>query len=158
VARLYAASHTESADALWTPSKGNWMTQAEADAMAAKEHAVDHPARVAELMNGPEGQSELELYPDYRRGSNVYLAVTGARGQAKIQMATYGNTAWFIEARRVALAERAFLQGGGQGRSSAPTLLSQLLPQRTSTPLPPPPPPPPPPSDTSANADPSMDV
>ncbi len=161
MARLNAAGHYDSADALWTPNAGDWMTRIEATAMAAAERAVDPAARVAELMNGPEGQSGLELYPAYRdRGgvANVYFAVNGARGQARIQMATYGNTAWFIEARRVALAERAFLQGEVQRRLSAPPLLSQLLPQRTSTPLPPPPPPPPPPSDAPANADKSYDV
>ncbi len=142
VARLNAAGHFDSADALWTPKVGDWMTQAEADAMAAKEHAVEPAARAAELMNGPEGQSEVELCPEFSAAS-VKFKVTprGETLQANIHMTIYGKTAWVMKARRVAMDERAFLQGGGQVRSRVSTLVSQLLPP-TSTPLPPPPPPP----------------
>ena len=113
MAKLVKAGHAASAAALWTPSKGNWMQQADAEAMAAKEGVVDRAARVAELMDGPEGQSGKELCPYYQgagQAARAYLQIWDGTKTLDVKMATYGKTAWVVEARRVALAERVFIQ------------------------------------------------
>ena len=121
MAKLVKAGLAESADSLWTPSTGDWMSQADAEAMAFKEGAIaaaqrtafDRAARVAELMDGPEGQSDKELCPyfkDRRDGTYIYLQIWDGTKTHDVKMTTYGKSAWVVEARRVALAERVIIQ------------------------------------------------
>jgi hypothetical protein len=121
VAKLVKAGRADSADALWTPSTGNWMPQADAEAMASKEGAIaattrtafDRAARVAELMGGPEGQSGKELCPYYHgagEAARAYLQIWDGAKAHDVKMTTYGKTAWVVEARRVALDERVIIQ------------------------------------------------
>ena len=116
MAKLVKAGRAVSADALWTPSTGNWMPQADAEAMASKEGArtaFDRAARVAELMDGPEGQSDKELCPYFKDrggGTDIYLQIWDGTKAHDVKMTTYGKSAWVVEARRVALAERVIIQ------------------------------------------------
>ena len=121
MAKLNKAGRADSANALWTPSPGNWMLQADAEAMAAKEGAVaatkripfDRAARVAELMGGPEGLSGKELLPYYQgagEAARAYLQIWDGAKVHDVKMTTYGKTAWVVEARRVALDERVIIQ------------------------------------------------
>ena len=116
MAKLVKAGRADSADALWTPSTGNWMPQADAEAMASKEGArtaFDRAARVAELMDGPEGQSDKELCPYYQgagEAARAYLQIWDGTKAHDVKMTTYGKSAWVVEARRVALAERVIIQ------------------------------------------------
>ena len=113
MAKLVKAGHDVSASALWTPSTGTWMPQADAEAMASKEGAFNHAARVAELMDGPEGLSDKELCPYYQgagEAARAYLQIWDGTKQHDVKMTTYGKSAWVVDARRVALAERVIIQ------------------------------------------------
>ena len=116
MAKLVKAGRTDSANALWSPTTGNWMPQADAEAMASKEGAstaFDRAARVAELMDGPEGQSDKELCPYYQgagEAARAYLQIWDGTKQHDVKMTTYGKSAWVVDARRVALAERVIIQ------------------------------------------------
>jgi hypothetical protein len=121
VAKLAKAGRADSAAALWTPSEGEWMLQADAEVMAAKEGAIattkrihfDRAARVAELMDGPEGQSGKELCPYFKDrggGTDIYLQIWDGAKAHDVKMTTYSKTDWVVAARRVALAERVIIQ------------------------------------------------
>ena len=121
MAKLVEAGRADSAAALWTPSTGDWMPEADAEAMASKEGAIaatkrtafNRAARVAELMDGPEGQSDKELCPyfkDRRGGTDIYLQIWDGTKAHDVKMTIYGKSAWVIEARRVALVERVIIQ------------------------------------------------